>query len=142
MTDKDQALIKLLRQNARLSVTELARRLKVSRTTVQQRMERLEHEGTIQGYGIRLGEEYRQRTFLAYVNVEVAPKTSLAICQRLEQFDDIEALFTVSGKFDLLLQVRTQTPAALDQLLDDIGNLQGVLRTESSIVLKTKFDRR
>lgn len=140
--DKDQALIRLLRQNARMSVTDLAKRLKVSRTTVQQRMERLEYEGTIQGYGVRLGEEYRQRTLLAYVSVEVAPKMSLSVCKRLEQLEDVEALFTVSGKFDLLLQVRTLTPVVLDQLLDDIGNLEGVLRTESSIVLNTKFDRR
>lgn len=140
--NKDQALIRLLRQNARLSITEIAKRLKVSRTTVQQRMERLEREGTIQGYGVRLGEAYRQRTLLAYVSVEIAPKMSAVVCKRLEKFEDVEALFTVSGKFDLLLQVRTLTPVALDQLLDEIGHLEGVMRTESSIVLNTKFDRR
>ncbi|MDP1159818.1 Lrp/AsnC family transcriptional regulator, partial [Klebsiella variicola] len=60
LSQADRDLITLLRENARASTAELARRLGVSRTTVQSRIERLEARGIIIGYGVRLAPDYEQ----------------------------------------------------------------------------------
>ena len=56
LTSKDEELIALLQTDARMAVAELARRLGVSRTTVQDRLKRLEDAGVIAGDGVRLGK--------------------------------------------------------------------------------------
>jgi DNA-binding Lrp family transcriptional regulator len=142
ITDKDQALISLLKADARMSVSDLAKNLKVSRTTVKHRLSRLEDNGIITGYGVRLGDGYRNNTLQAYVNVEVHPKQAASVVGQLKKIPEIEALFTVSGKFDMVLLVRTMRPVQLDEVLDKIGELEGVSSTESAILLNTKFDRR
>ena len=71
MTEGDEALISLLRVNARLPVSELARRLGVSRTTVQDRLKRLENNGIIAGYSVRLGEMETERLISAFVTIVV-----------------------------------------------------------------------
>ncbi len=140
--EKDQTLLSALSQNARKSVSELARELGLSRTTVKHRLERLESTGIISGYGLRLGEGYRDNTLQSYVNLSVDPKLTARVVVQLKAFAEVEAVFTVSGKFDLVLLVRTTTTSKLDGLLDKIGEVEGVLSTESAIVLSVKFDRR
>ncbi|MCB1754644.1 MAG: Lrp/AsnC family transcriptional regulator [Gammaproteobacteria bacterium] len=142
ITEKDHELIQALSQNARMSISDLARQLKVSRTTVKHRLARLEETGVIAGYGLRLGEAYRGSSLQAYVNLKVQPRDGARLAADLKKIPQIEALFSVSGKFDMVLLVRTATPAQLDELLDRIGVLEGVLGTESAIVLSSKFDRR
>lgn len=140
--EKDQTLLSALSQNARKSVSELARELGLSRTTVKHRLERLESSGVISGYGLRLGEGFKDNTLQSYVNLSVDPKLTARVVVQLKAFAEVEAVFTVSGKFDLVLLVRTTTTAKLDGLLDKIGEVEGVLSTESAIVLSVKFDRR
>lgn len=142
LTEKDQQLIRALKRDARQSISDLARDLKLSRTTVKYHLSKLEASGVIVGYGVRLGEAFAEQTLQSYVNLQVQPKLSTAIVARLQKIDEIEALFTVSGKFDMVLLVRTSTPSLLDNLLDQIGQVEGVISTESAIVLSTKFDRR
>ena len=139
---KDQALLSVLGRNARMSISELARELGVSRTTVKHRLERLESTGVISGYGLRLGEGYRESTLQSYVNLVLDPKVSARVVVQLKNMAEVEAVFTVSGKFDMVLLVRTASAAKLDSLLDRIGEIDGVLGTESAIVLSIKFDRR
>ncbi len=142
ITEKDQKLIRALNRDARISISNLAKELHVSRTTVKHRIARLEEAGVIVGYGLRLGEAYRRNTLQSYVNLEVRPAMASQIVARLQKMPELEALFTVSGKFDMVLIVRTMTPVQLDQVLDQIGEFEGVVSTESAIVLNTKFDRR
>lgn len=141
LTEKDQALLELLRENARISVSELARRLQVSRTTAQQRLSRLEGSGIITGYSIRLSESSEQHCIKAWISVETLPKLSRQVCAQVAKYPQVRTLHTVSGKFDLVIWVVCQSPKELDNLLDDFGDLEGVKRTESAIVLTTKFER-
>ena len=85
-TQADQALIALLRENARASTAELARRLGVSRTTVQSRIERLEARGVITGYGVRLSPGYEQGLVKAHVLLTVAPKQADAVVRALRAY--------------------------------------------------------
>ncbi|MFU8815880.1 MAG: Lrp/AsnC family transcriptional regulator [Pseudomonadales bacterium] len=140
-TQRDQQLIALLQENARQSTAELARRLGVSRSTVQSRLERLESSGVIAGYTVRLNEDYLQDQVAAFVLIEVAPKRSQAVSRQVQRRSEVQRLQSVSGHVDLIAEVRAGSVAALDAIIDDIGAIDGVERTTSLIVLSTRFVR-
>lgn len=141
MSSADQALIALLRENARASTAELARRLGVSRTTVQSRIDRLEARGTITGYGVRLSSDYEQGLVRAHVLLTVTAKLADKVVRSLKALSSVRALHSVSGTFDMIVIVESPSISDLDGLLDEIGAMEGVERTLSSIILSTRINR-
>ncbi len=141
MDDLDRNILTLLGADARMSVATLARRLKVARSTIQARLERLETGGIIAGYTLKLGEAARQGRLRASVLLTIEPRSQAAILTRLKSIPEVERVFTTSGRFDLLLQVAASNTQLLDQVLDQIGALTGVKSSESLIHLSTKLDR-
>lgn len=141
-TSKDEELLALLKVNAREPVAALARKLGLSRTTVQDRLKRLEDNGTIAGYVLKLGQEFEAAGIRAYLTVEVEPRRSIDVSRALLKLPQVETLHSVSGKFDLIALVRTGSAEDLDRMLDTIGLIPGVTGTESAIILSTKLDRR
>lgn len=141
VNDKDRALLALLSENARMPVTELARKLGLSRTTVQARIERLEAEGVIAGYGLRLSDAYRSGLVRAHVLITIAPKSLPAVTAALAAISEVTTLHSVSGTFDLIAILAAPSIADLDMLIDRIGAIDGVERTLSSIILSTRISR-
>ena len=138
---QDQALLALLREDARTSTTELARRLKLSRTTVQSRIERLKTRGVITGFTVKSGEAYERGQVQAHVMINALPKLSQRVEVALRHLPEVRKLYTISGMYDLIAIVSTDSVQAMDRLLDRIGALEGVDRTQSAIVLSTRIDR-
>ena len=141
MDELDRNIIGLLGADARMSVATLARRLKVARSTIQARLERLETGGIIAGYTLKLGEHAREGRLRASVLLTIEPRAQAAILTRLKSIAEIERVHTTSGRFDLLLQIACPNTQVLDQVLDQIGAMTGVKSSESLIHLSTKFDR-
>ena len=141
MDELDRNILALLGADARMSVATLARRLKVARSTIQARLERLETTGIIAGYTLKLGEEARQGRLRASVLLTIEPRAQAAILSRLKQIAEVERVFTTSGRFDLLMQLAAPNTQVLDQVLDQIGALTGVKSSESLIHLSTRIDR-
>lgn len=141
MDDLDRNILGLLGADARMSVATLARRLKVARSTIQARLERLETTGIIAGYTLKLGEEARQGRLRASVLLTIEPRGQAAILTRLKSISEVERVFTTSGRFDLLLQVAATSTGVLDAVLDQIGSMTGVKSSESLIHLSTRIDR-
>ncbi|WP_457329674.1 Lrp/AsnC family transcriptional regulator [Rhizobacter sp. P5_C2] len=137
----DHALLALLRENARASTAELARRLALSRTTVQSRLERLERQRVVAGYTIVVPDELEAALVRAHVLITVAPRQSAAIEAALRKIAEVRVLHSVSGPFDLIAIVAAQSIGELDALIDRIGALEGVERTTSAIVLSTRIER-
>lgn len=142
ITPKDEELIVLLKANAREPVAALARKLGLSRTTVQDRLRRLEECGVIAQYSVKLSRDMDQGGMRAFVTLEAEPRRQVEVARALARFPQIETLHTVSGKFDLVAQVKAQSSEALDRLIDEIGQIPGVNRIETSVILSTKLDRR
>ena len=140
-TDPDRALLSLLRENARASTAELARKLGVSRTTVQSRIERLEQRGVISGYSVKLSSDYERNLVRAHILVTALPKVSAAVEGVLRRIPEVRTLHSVSGNFDMIVVVEAPSVRDLDALIDRIGALEGVERTLSSIILSTRIDR-
>jgi len=141
ITEAEQALLTLLRANARASTAELARQLGVSRTTVQSRIERLEQRGIIAGYGVRLSRDYEQGLVKAHVLLTVTPKLADKVVRSLQAMPPVRTVHSVSGNFDMIVIVDAPSIRDLDALLDRIGAMDGVERTSSSIILSKRIDR-
>ena len=141
VTASDQLLLSLLRENARASIAEISRRLKLSRTTVQSRIERLEREGVIAGYTVRVNEAAEHGHIRAHIMITVLPKQMPAVVQALHEMPEVRVLHSVSGAFDLVAMGVAPSVAEMDVLTDLIGAIDGVERTTSSIILSAKFER-
>ncbi len=141
MDETDRALLTQLSADARVSVATLARRLKLARSTIQARIERLEGTGVIAGYTVKLGDQARQGRIRATVLLSIEPRAQPQVLSRLRALPEVERIHTLSGRFDLQVQVAAQTTTALDSVLDAIGEAPGVRSSESLIHLSTKLDR-
>ena len=137
----DRALLALLRDDARAPTAELARKLNLSRTTVQSRMERLQRQRVICGFTITVPDELEAGLVRAHVMITLAPKRSGAIEVALRKIAEVRVLHSVSGPFDLIAIVAAASIGELDALIDRIGGLDGVERTTSAIVLSTRIQR-
>jgi DNA-binding Lrp family transcriptional regulator len=137
----DELLLSLLRENARASTAQIARRLNLSRTTVQSRIERLEQEGIISGYTVRVREDFERAHIRAHIMITVHPKQMTSVVAALRAMPELRVLHSVSGAYDLIAIGVVPSVDAMDQLTDRIGGIEGVERTTSSIVLSTKFER-
>lgn len=141
MDELDRAILAQLGADARISLATLARKLKVARSTVQARLERLEATGVITGYTVKLGEAARQGRIRATVLLTIEPRAQANVLSRLKSIAEVERVHTTSGRVDLLLQVSAPSTTILDATLDQIGELTGVRSSESLIHLSTKLDR-
>ncbi len=142
ITPKDEELIALLKVDSREPVAALARKLGLSRTTVQDRLRRLEESGVIAAYSIKLARDMDQGGMRAFVTLSVEPRRQVEVARVMSRFPQIETLHTLSGKFDLIAQVRTASSEAMDRLIDELGQIPGITRIETSVILSTKLDRR
>lgn len=137
----DRRLIALLQADAREPVSALARKLDLARSTVQERIAKLERTGVIAGYTIRTGEDFAERQILAHVMIAVDPKMAPSVTADLKKMPEVRALSAISGAYDMMAELAAETTAKVDAVLDAIGHLKGVQKTMSSIVLSVKFER-
>lgn len=141
LDELDRRLLALLQADARTSAADMARQLSVARTTVLARLARLERSGVIVGYTVRLGQDDGDRGVEAYVGITTAPKSAALVTQRLAALPELRQLCSVSGEADYLALLRAESTARLDALLDEIGAIDGVLKTTTSVVLARRIDR-
>ena len=136
----DRAIVALLQENARLPIATLARELGLARTTVQSRIDRLEAQGMIAGYTVRLSHKM-QAPIRATVLIAIEPRTGPAVLSRLKSLPPVKTVHTTSGRFDLIALIEAMDTESLDNTLDLIGEAKGVRSSESLIHLSTKLDR-
>jgi len=141
ITASDQQVLSVLRENARASTAEIARRLKLSRTTVQSRIERLERDGVIAGYTVRVAEAAERGHIRAHILITVLPRHMASVVEALRAMPAVRSLHSVSGPVDLVALGVVPSVEEMDELTDRIGAVDGVERTTSSIILSAKFER-
>lgn len=140
--DLDRRLVALLRKDARTPIARLSKSLGVSRATIYARLQKLQQSGTIEGFTVRLNPEVDQRQIRAHVLIKVSGKLARATERQLQAMPEITALHAISGVYDLIAELEAASAAELNELIDRIGELQGVEKTTSSILLATKWSRR
>jgi DNA-binding Lrp family transcriptional regulator len=141
MDDLDRNILALLGADARLSVATLARRLKVARSTLQARLERLESSGVIAGYTLRLGDQARTTRLHATALLATEPRSLPALLTRLKAIPEVERVQTCAGRFDVMVQIAAADPASLDHTMGQIVALPGITQAETLVHLATRLER-
>lgn len=137
MDDTDNRLIALLRQDARSSVASLAKELGVARGTVQNRMARLERDGVIVGYTVRLKPQVEETGIRAFTTIAVEGNLTDEVIRTLRGDPAISALHSTNGRWDIVAELRTGSLEEFDRVLARIRQVEGVASTESSLLLST-----
>jgi DNA-binding Lrp family transcriptional regulator len=137
MDDVDRQLIALLRDDARMSIASLAKKLHVARGTVQNRLARLEADGTIVGYTVRLRPQVEEQAIRALMTVAVEGNRSEAVLRALRGDPAVAALHSTNGRWDFVAELRAESLEAFDRVLGRIRLLEGISNTETSLLLST-----
>jgi len=133
----DRRLLALLRENARASIASLAKELGVARGTVQNRMSRLERDGTIVGYSVRLKPQVEEHNIRALMTIAVEGNRIDAVIAALRGDPAVGALHSTNGRWDIVAELRADSLASFDQVLGRIRQLDGISSTETSLLLST-----
>ncbi len=141
MDQLDRRIIAALQANARASTTQIAATLGVARTTVHERINRMEQRGIITGYSVRLGSTEDTPKVQVIVMLEVQQKETTRIIKRLEAYPEVKLCLSINGEFDLMLSAEAPRLEDLDILVDELAKIPGVLRTNTSVVFGRRIDR-
>ena len=143
MDQLDQQLIALLRQDARLSVADLAHKLKVSRGTVQNRIDRLIADNVLLGFTVRTTPEAAAHRVRAIMSIAVEGDRiegdrSDAILRTLRGYPEVQSLYTTNGRWDIVAEIGTDSLETFDAVLRRIRGIKGVANSETSLLLSTQ----
>ena len=137
MDDTDRQLIALLRDDARAPVAQLAKTLRVSRGTVQNRLKKLEANGVVVGYTVRLRPQERDEAIRALMTVAVEGNRSEAVLKALRGEPAVAALHTTNGRWDIVAELRADSLQTFDGVLGRIRRIEGIANTETSLLLSS-----
>ena len=137
MDEIDHKLMSLLRQDARLTVAALAAKLRVSRGTVTNRIRRLEDDGVIVGYTVRLRPDVQHNAIKAWMSIAVEGNQTRTVIANLLGEPGVATLHDTNGRWDLLAELRAESLQELAKVLERIRLLKGISNTETSIHLET-----
>lgn len=134
----DRKLIALLRVDSRTSAAALAKALRVSRGTVQNRIERLVARGVVQGFTIKTRPDMDANRVRAVMTIAIEGERSGAVVKALKGFPEVSAVHTTNGRWDLVAELDVETLQAFSAALDRIRQIEGIAATETSILLATQ----
>lgn len=135
MDDLDHRLVAALRADGRASLSKLAQMLGVSRGTVQNRLDRLIDSGVILGFTVRLKSLPETDRIRAIMMVEVSGKNTKRVAQALRGLPEVHALHSTNGAFDLIAEIECANLGEFDRLLSDVRTIEGIERSETSLLL-------
>jgi DNA-binding Lrp family transcriptional regulator len=135
LDDLDHRLIALLRDDGRLPTATLAKKLSVSRGTVQNRIDRLLRSGLLLGFTIRLRSEVEIPAVRAMTLVEVRGNETDAVVGALRRLPEVVEVHSTSGRWDLIVEIRVQDLSTFDRVLRDVRSIKGIANSETNLML-------
>jgi len=138
----DQTILDILRTDGRASHALIAKRVGLSAPAVGERVRKLENAGVILGYQATLSPEALGLPICAYVAIIPQPRNPAAnLVENLGTLVEIEELHAVAGDYSYVAKVRVASTQELDSFLDRLTMLDGVERTQTTMVLRTSLER-
>ncbi len=137
MDETDHKLLSLLRQDARLSIADLAHKLAVSRGTVTNRITKLEDAGIIVGYTVRVRPDVQRNDIKAWMSIAVDGNQTRSVIASLLGEPNVATLHDTNGRWDLLAELRAENLQELGKTLERIRLVKGISNTETNIHLET-----
>lgn len=142
MDSTDGKIIAELRRNARISLSDLAAIIGLSRVTVRTRLNRLEADGIIVGYTVVLSEDTRQSPVRGLMMLGIEGRGIERILGQLRGLAAVQAIHTTNGRWDLIVELATEALDPLDAVITKIRNLDGVKTSETNLLLATRMTTR
>ncbi len=133
----DQKLIAVLREDGRAPVSKLATILGVSRTTVQNRLDRLLESGAILGFTVRALEDVDENGIKAIMMIEVEGQSTARTIRALRGIPELRRLHSTNGKWDMVAHLTAGSLADFDRVLRNVRDVDGVINSETSILLSS-----
>ncbi|HEV2364525.1 MAG TPA: Lrp/AsnC family transcriptional regulator [Caulobacteraceae bacterium] len=137
MDEIDRKLVALLRADARTPVAVLARKLGVSRGTVQNRIDRMRSRGDIAGFTLEAAPDAEGQRVRAVMAIAVEGERSGAVLKALRGFAEIQAVHMTNGRWDMIAEISAEDLAAFSRVLDEVRLIEGISATETSLLLRT-----
>lgn len=135
--DSDLKILEILKKNARTPYTLIAKELKVSEAAVRKRIEKLVRQGIIKRFTIEYELENEIR---AVVMVQSTPQIPTSeISKKIAKIQGVEVVYETTGDYDILVIVRGTNITSINRTIDEIRSIQGVVGTNSTIILRTWF---
>lgn len=138
----DLKLIAYLERNARASTTTIAREIGLPRTTVRERITRLEQNGTIAGYTLMLTRNPFEEYVRGVLHLDVDKVSLNRTVNFIKKFQEIKSCEVMTGECDLLCVCEAPQLEDLDALTSEISAGDGIRSVRLSVVMSTRFDRR
>jgi DNA-binding Lrp family transcriptional regulator len=138
MDETDMRLIAALKRDGRASLSELAHDLGVTRTTVRARMARLAREGEIVGYTVLTRADVATAPVRGLMMLQVEGRGTDRVMARLGGMAEVVTFHTTNGTWDLIVEIGTDTLEAFDGVLFAIRRIEGVVRSETNLLLSTR----
>lgn len=138
MDDVDQRLVGELRRDGRASLSDLAERLGLSRATVRARMERLTARGEIAGFTVLTRSDVTAAPVRGMMMIGIEGRGTEKVMARLTGIPAVLAVHSTNGKWDLIAELAAQTLQELDDVLRIIRKLEGVVTSETNLLLSTR----
>jgi DNA-binding Lrp family transcriptional regulator len=135
--DLDRRLLSLLRENARQAVATLAKKLGVARGTIQNRLARLEKEGVIAGYTVRLKPQAEPNQIRAIMTIAAEGNRTQSVLRELRGEPGVVAIHSTNGRWDFVAELRVENLQEFDRLIARISLFEGVTRSETNLLLTT-----
>lgn len=138
MDDTDRRLIAALRRDGRAALSELAVGLKISRATVRARLEKMALTGEIAGFTVLTRADVTAAPVRGLMMIGIEGKGAERITQRLQGLTSVQAVHATNGRWDLIVEISTETLQQFDDTLAQIRLLDGVANSETSLLLSTR----
>lgn len=137
--DIDRKIIRILQENARISASDIGKKIHLSVSAVSERIRKMESSGLISKYTIILNNEFMQRDLSAFMLISLhSPDVSTKFLNFVEQNSDVTSCYYIAGEFDYMIKIVTQNTSTLTKVLNQIKNLDGVDKTNTMVVLETE----
>ena len=138
MDETDRKLLSALRHDARASLSDLALGLGVSRTTVRSRIERLRRSGEIVGFSVVVKQDAVRDPVRGLMMLGIEGRGADRVVRQLNGLSAVRATHTTNGRWDVIVEIGTSTLEDLDNVLAQIRRLDGIVSSETNLLLSTR----
>ena len=132
----DRTILNMLQDDARIAFKRIAEKIGVSEATVFVRVRKLREKGLIKRFTALVSPELLGRGLTAFVLINTDPKKLEDVLSTLSSMDDVYEVYDVTGTYYAIVKIRTKNRETLAEIIDQIGMIDGVTRTETAIVLR------
>ena len=139
MKELDNQIIALLKRNARILVTQMARELGVSRVTIDAHIKKMETSGVISGYTVKLGTEEFRHKVSGWILISVQANKEEHAIEQMIGMPDITRLHTTNGKWDLAAEIKVATLEHFDAVISKLRQIDGITETDTSLLLSSRI---